>query len=148
MGTDCHMTTVQPGQLGLSPSQKWGMMLTWEYLKGVSGEQGVNVKCILLIFASNKKMKNEVILFFQYDHTEVKIYAAKAKQLSARWRRGFLGVLWFLMFCLFPMSATSQKFIHWEFTCRSLLAYSFLPNSLFIFLHADKSFFDFFWCFF
>lgn len=55
------MTTVRVwhGQLGLSPLQKLGMVTVLRILKGIQGEQGVNVKCILLIFVSKKKMKNE-----------------------------------------------------------------------------------------
>lgn len=55
------MTTarVRHGQLELSPSQKFGTITVLRISKGIWGEQGVNVKCMLLIFASNKKMKNE-----------------------------------------------------------------------------------------
>lgn len=61
MGTNCHMTTVcvWHGQLGLSPLQKLGMVTVLRIPKGIWREQGVNVKCILLISVSNKKMKNE-----------------------------------------------------------------------------------------
>lgn len=57
-GTNCHMTTacVWHGQLGLSPSQKSGMTTLLRTSKGMQGEQGANVKCVLLIFASKRKI--------------------------------------------------------------------------------------------